>query len=256
MASVYSQGAGIVGGGAATGAAIGAALTSWSGPGALIGASVGSAIGGIAGSIGIGNKAKKYAKKARRVQQERERNAQDAAYLQLIREARFARSGSLAASTTYGLATSSLATSALSSIGSQSHYSVQYTANDQRLVQLYNRYMKKAGGYAKAAQTTLATGQLASLAFGIGGVASGAFAGAASQPVGTVTAEQMLEGTTVGATEITPAMGLVYDLPTASSQILSSAQAGASNLNGLLALNLWTSFMDPIYKGVNQYNQI
>jgi len=246
--SANQTGAGAVAGGAASGAAIGAAATSWSGPGALIGAAVGAAVGGIAGALGLGHKGKKYKKLAQAIQKEREGNAQEAYYLQLIRQARMARSGSLAASTTYGLATSSLASSALSSIGSQSQYSVQYTANDQRLVQLYNKYMKKAGSYAKAAQTTMATGQLTSMAFGLGA----AFVGAGAAAGSAVNA-----GTTVGATEITPAMveGFSSYTPEAINALYSSTYASTLQSN-IMSLGLWNSVASPIYQGVNQYNQI
>ena len=222
--------------------------TSWSGPRALIGAAVGAAVGGIAGSLGLGNKGKKYKKRAQAVQKEREGNAQEADYLQLIRQARMARSGSLAAATTYGLATSSLSSSALSSIGSQSQYSVQYTANDQRLVELYNKYMKKAGSYAKAAQTTLTAVQLTSMALGAGA----AFSSAGAAAISAVNA-----GTTVGATEITPAMveGFASYTPEAINALYSSTYAKTLQSN-ILNLGLWNSVASPIYQGINQYNQI
>lgn len=244
--SANRTGAGSVAGGAATGAVIGTMIAP--GVGTLIGASIGSAVGGIAGSLGLGNKAKKYARKARKVQQEREQNQEDAYYLQLIREARMARSGSLAASVAYGLSSSSLATSALSSIGSQSQYSVQYTANDQRLVKLYNKYMKKAGSYAKAAQTTLATGQISSMAFGVGA----AFASAGAAAGSAVNA-----GTTVGATEITPAMveGFASYTPEAINALYSSTYATTLQSNWM-NLAMWQKVAQPIYQGVNRYNQI
>jgi len=240
MASPNAQGLGYVGAGAAIGSII-------PGVGTAVGAGIGAAIGGIAGSIGLGKKAKKSAKKARQVQQEREQNAQNATYLQMIRQARLARSGSLAASTAYGLASSSLATSALSSIGSQSQYSVQYTANDQRLVQLYNRYMKKAGDYAKAAQTTLAAGQLASLAIPLGaGIIGAGMAGGSSAIAATAVGE-------AGPT-----------LPTSSiSTYLSGFGSGVGEYFSSGAatdlLKTWgaaSTFMQPIYTGISQYNQI
>ena len=223
--SANMTGAGSVAGGAATGAAIGTMIAP--GVGTLIGASVGSAVGGIAGSLGLGNKAKKYARRARRVQREREGNAQEATFLQMIREARLARAGSLSATANYGISSSSLATSALSSIGSQSQYSVQYTANDQRLINLYNKYMKKAGSYAKAAKTTLATGQLASMAFGVGAAFSSAGAAAA--------------GSVVGET------GPMLPSATAYAEALS---------NNLLQVSMWNSVASPIFSGVDRYNQI
>jgi len=246
MLTKTQGGVGTVAGGATAGAIVGSYIMP--GVGTLVGAAVGSAVGGIAGSLGIGKSAKKAAKKATWIQQEREQNAEDAYYLQLIREARMARSGSLAASTSYGLATSSLASSALSSIGSQSQYSIQYTANDQRLVNLYNFYMKKAGKYAKAAQTTLATGQIASMAFGV----AGAFAGAGAAAGSAVNA-----GTTVGATEITPAMveGFSSYTPETINALYSSSYASALQSN-LMNVGIWNAVASPIYQGINRYNQI
>lgn len=244
--SANQKGLGSVAGGAATGAAIGAAATSWSGPGALIGAAVGSVVGGIAGSIGLGNKAKKYAKRARRVQQERERNAQGAQYLSMVREARMARAGSLAASASYGIDTSSLATSALSSIGSQSQYSVQYTANDQRLLELYKKYLKKAGAYSKAAQTTLTAGQISGTLFSMGA----AYASAGATAMATAGNEAMAEGVTVGATEITPAM-----VDFTQSAVYQGAFNSALQSN-LGTAAFWNTLASPIISGVNRYNQI
>lgn len=237
MASPNAQGLGYIGAGAAIGSII-------PGVGTAVGAGIGAAIGGIAGSIGLGNKAKKRAKKARQVQQEREQNAQNATYLQMIRQARLARSGSLAASTAYGLASSSLATSALSSIGSQSQYSVQYTANDQRLVQLYNRYMKKAGDYAKAAQTTLAAGQLASLAIplGAGTIEAGMAGGTAA--IGEMTGAEVAANGTTGAYLSGFGSGVgEYFSSGAATELLKTWGAAST-------------FMQPIYTGISQYNQI
>lgn len=208
----------------AAGTTIGSVIGSYFGPaGTWLGGSLGAAVGGIVGSLDIGGSAKRSAKKARTVQQERENNAQQAAYLQMIRQARLARSGSLAASASYGLSTSSLATSALSSIGAQSQYSVQYTANDQRLLQLYNKYIKKAGDYAKAAQTTLATGQFVSLAMGVGG----AFAGATT------------------ATTATNEAGKSVTTYSLNQKALES---------GLDQVALMNNLMQPFYTGINQYN--
>lgn len=214
-----------------TGAAIGSIIP---GVGTAIGAAVGAAVGGIVGALDIGSSAKKRAKKARAIIREREQNQQEASYLQMIRQARIARAGSLAASTTYGISSSSLATSALSSIGSQSQYSVQYTANDQRLLQLYNRYMKQAGDYAKAAQTTLATGQLVSTVFTLGGAFAGA--SAASTAAGNEAVAQGISGTALEA---------------AKSQAYSTALK--TGLENAIIMNQITS---PIIQGVNQYNQI
>lgn len=240
--SANQTGLGSVGAGAAAGAAIGSVVP---GVGTVVGASIGAALGGIAGSIGLGKKAKKNAKRAQAVQREREQNAQQATYLQMIRQARMARSGSLAASTAYGLASSSLATSALSSIGSQSQYSVQYTANDQRLVELYNHYMKKAGSYAKSAQTTLAAGQLASMALGT----YAAFAGA-----GAAAGTAVGDTTTLGATEITEAM--MTPQTAQSINALYSSTYASTLANNLGALGMWSVVSQPIFTGVSRYNQI
>lgn len=228
------KGGSYVGAGAATGALIGTYV--FPAVGTMVGAGVGAILGGIAGSLDIGHSAKSQAKKARRIAMEREQNAQDAAYLQMIRQARIARAGSLAASTNYGISSSSLATSALSSIGSQSQYSVQYTANDQRLLSLYNRYMKKAGDYAKSAQTTLATGQLVGTMFMVGG----AFAGASSASSG-VASELAKQGIVEGSTAMATAQSTAY------------SAALKTGLENAVLMNQITS---PIVTGVNQYNQI
>lgn len=231
MASANAQGLGTVGGGAAAGAAIGTAIAP--GVGTLIGGAIGGVVGGIAGSIGLGKKGKKKAKQARRIQQEREQNAQNATYLQMIRNARLNRAGSLAASTAYGLSSSSLATSALSSIGSQSQYSVQYTANDQRLVGLYNRYMKKAGDYAKAAQTTLAAGQMTGLVLGAAGIAAGAGTAAV--------AEAAAAGPMNAATE---------------SAVFWQGFGGAFTSGAMNPLVYASQVSQPIFTGISNYNQI
>lgn len=129
-----------IGTGAAQGAAAGSVFGGW-------GAAIGGVIGGIGGFFGgsKAKKAKKYMKKANAVQKEREQNAVEAQYLQMLREARMQRAGSLAASTNLGISTSSLSTSALSSIGSQAQYNVQFLGEDRRLFSLYAKYMEKAG---------------------------------------------------------------------------------------------------------------
>lgn len=232
--SANQTGMGSVAGGVAAGAAAGAAMTSWSGPGAIIGAAVGAVVGGIGGAIGLGNKAKKAAKRARAIQQERERNAEGAQYLAMIRQARLARAGSLAASTTYGIATSSLATSALSSIGSQSQYSVQFTANDERLLELYKKYAKKAGTYSKAAQTTLTTGQVVGTVLGT----VGAFAGAAG-----------------AASSAAESLGSIGPYLPYQQAMIDSAYSSALQ-SGLFQTSLMTQVSSPIVQGVSQYNQI
>lgn len=161
-ASTANQG---VYGGAATGAAAGAAIGTAIAPGigtavgAGIGLFVGATIGSITGGMGAKKKAKKYAKLAQQVQREREQNALEDQYLQQIRQARMARSASLASAATYNLSSSSLTTAALSSIGSQSQYNIQYMAEDERLFELYTMYMQKAGKASDIYKNTMATGQ-------------------------------------------------------------------------------------------------
>lgn len=176
-ARATNQGLGAVGAGAVTGAAIGSIIP---GVGTLVGGAVGAVVGGIASAFKSSSKAKKYAKKAKKVQQEREANAEEENYLQMIREARTARAGSLASAIGLGIGTSSLTSSALSSIGSQGQHNVQYTANDARLVELYNKYMKKAGAYSNAAATTLKAGQIVGTALGVGAAFSSASSAASA----------------------------------------------------------------------------
>lgn len=157
-ASTANQG---VYGGAATGAAIGSAIAPGIGTviGAGIGLAVGATVGAITGGRGAKKKAKKYAKLAQQIQREREENALEDQYLQQIRQARIARSASLAAALSYDLSTSSLITTALSSVGSQSQYNIQYMAEDERLFDLYSLYMQKAGKASDIYKNTMATGQ-------------------------------------------------------------------------------------------------
>lgn len=141
--------------GVTSGAAAGATFGPW---GAAIGAVVGGAMGIAAGNKA--NKAKKNLQRATAVQTEREQNAVEAQYRQLLREARIGRAGSLSASVASGISTSSLTTSALSSIGSQGVYNVNYLAEDRRLYSLYRRYMEKAGQQVNDYQALLATTEL------------------------------------------------------------------------------------------------
>lgn len=165
--------------GAATGAKVGGAFGG--GYGAAIGAIIGGAIGTTVGAFGgsKARKARKYAKKAAAIQQQREKNETYALMLQQIREGRITRASSLASSSALGIATSSLSTSALSSIGSQLGYNLQYTAEDSRLYDMYKLYMKKAGKAAQKYQTIMAFGNLAkSVANGVADAKlDGAFGG-------------------------------------------------------------------------------
>lgn len=146
--------------GAASGAMIGAALGTTVFP--VVGTIIGGAIGLGAGLISGGfsgskaRKANKYAKKAAAIQLERERNMTEAQMLMDIRRGRITRASSQAEVDTLGLGTSSLSTSALSSIGSQLGYNLEFTANDRRLYELYSNYMKRAGKAAQAYQNILA----------------------------------------------------------------------------------------------------
>lgn len=145
--------------GAATGATVGAA----GGPfGAGIGALVGGAIGAIGGFFGgkKAKKAKKYLKRASAIQSQREANVVSDQYRQMLRTARVARAGSMAASIASDITTSSLATSALSSIGSQAQYNVQFLAEDRRLFSIYKNYMEKAGQLANDYQNIMSGIQL------------------------------------------------------------------------------------------------
>lgn len=134
----------------------------------------GAAIGAITGGFG-GSKArrsKKYAKKAAAIQMQRESNAAEATMLQQIREGRITRAYSTASADALGISSSSLSTSSLSSIGSQTGYNLQYLANDRRLYSLYSAYMSKAGKAAQAYQTMLSLqGAASNLAMSIGSFA-------------------------------------------------------------------------------------
>lgn len=155
--TVYSTAYGGLSGataGATTGATVGAA----GGPfGAGVGALVGGALGSLGGFLGgrKAKKAKKYLQKASAIQSQREANAVADQYRQMLRTARVARAGSMAASLSSGIETSSLSTSALSSIGSQAQYNVQFLAEDRRLFSIYKRYMEKAGQLANDYQNIM-----------------------------------------------------------------------------------------------------
>lgn len=121
---------------------------------AIGGAALGALSGGFGGSKA--RKARKYARRAARVQQQREANAAEATFLQQIREGRITRAASSASAAALGISTSSLSTSALSSIGSQTGYNMQYLAEDRRLYSLYSRYMRKAGRAAQDYKNVMA----------------------------------------------------------------------------------------------------
>lgn len=141
--------------GVTSGAAAGATFGPW---GAAAGAVIGGTLGIAAGNKA--NKAKKNLQRATAIQTEREQNAVEAQYRQLLREARISRAGSLSASVASGISTSSLATSALSSIGSQGKYNIDYLSEDRRLYSLYRRYMEKAGQQVNDYQALLQTTSL------------------------------------------------------------------------------------------------
>lgn len=129
--------------------------------GGPVGAGIGSIVGGVIGGIGgifggkKAKKAKKYMKKASAIQSEREQNMTADQFRQMLRTARTARAGSMAASIASDITTSSLSTSALSSIGSQAQYNVQFLAEDRRLYSLYKTYMEKAGQKANDYTNTM-----------------------------------------------------------------------------------------------------
>lgn len=145
---------------------VGAGATSgalqWGTVGFMVGGPAGAIVGGIAGGIaggivgGKARKARKFARKAAKIQQQREANAAEAQFLQYIREGRMTRASSLAASEVYGINTSSLSTSALSSVGSQLGYNIQFLGEDRRLYQKYKKYMSLAGRATQAYQTLTA----------------------------------------------------------------------------------------------------
>lgn len=241
--SATSQGMGTVAGGAATGAAIGTMIAP--GVGTLIGGAIGGVVGGIGGAFGLGKKAKKYAKRARQIQQEREGNAEEAQYLAMIRTARVNRASSLAAATAYDVATSSLATSALSSIGSQSMYSIQYTAEDQRLVELYNQYMQKAGKFSKAAGTTLKVG----IATGavLGTAAAGFMAAGSAATAGTSAGLEAAGGVASAGTDAMASAFYAAYTPAYNAAFASALKTG------LLATSATTQMAGSLNEYVTSY---
>lgn len=136
----------------ATGAAAGAAIGGL--PGAVIGGIIGAVYGGITGGFsgGKAKKAKKYAKMAAAVKREREENAIYDQYLQYIRNVRVARSEALLGAVASNAVGSSASQGGLAGIGSQAAYTIQYTAEDKRLNDLYNTYMRLANKNAKKAE--------------------------------------------------------------------------------------------------------
>lgn len=141
--------------GAATGAAIGSVVPGiGTAVGAAVGAVVGAVYGGIAGGFsgGKAKKAKKYAKMAAAVKREREENAIYDQYLQYIRNVRVARSEALLGAVASNAVGSSASQGGLAGIGSQAAYTIQYTAEDKRLNDLYNAYLKLANKNAKKAE--------------------------------------------------------------------------------------------------------
>lgn len=234
--NAYAKGGSAV----ATGAAIGAIAGTFipiPGIGTAIGAGIGAQIGGVVGALGLGSSAKKAAKRATAYQIEREENVQEANYLAMLRTARVSRASSLAAASAYDIATSSLATSALSSIGSQSQYSVNYTANDQRLIDLIKQYQKKAGTLSKVASDTMKIGQVAGTALTMYGLAQGA--GAAGTAASTAAKTQALKA--AGSTGMGVSGATLNQIGSAAySQAFTDALKSSSYLLSLP--NLITSF--------------
>lgn len=145
---VISQGVSGTTGTAMAGAAIGTMIAP--GIGTAIGAGVGAVVGAVSGVFsGLSTsrkkkKQKRYLRLAYAAQQEREANVAEAQFLSDFRKARITRASSLAQATAANIATSSLATSALSSIGSQLSYNINSLAEDRRLYSIYAQYMQKA----------------------------------------------------------------------------------------------------------------
>lgn len=150
--------------GAGTGAMAGAtiaALTA-SGPvgwgalaaGAAWGALAGGSIGDIGGFLGgsKAKKARKYAQKAAKIQQQREQEAYRQNLLAQIRQARISRASNLAAAVAAGTEEGSGTQAALSSIGSQISNVVEYMSVDRGRAVQYANYMAKAGKNAQSAK--------------------------------------------------------------------------------------------------------
>lgn len=178
-------------------AGYGAALSlAMPGLGTLAAAAVGYTIGKWKTAKQKKKMYKAYYNAAQATLQEREQNAQYDNYLNMIRQARIARAGTLASATSANLMTSSLSTSALSSIGAQSQYSMQYTANDQRLIKQYEDYMTKAKSAAAKYQANMSVVNAAiKIPLTVGGaVVGGTFAG----PTGAVAGAQL--GSAAGKT--------------------------------------------------------
>lgn len=136
-----------VAGGVGTGASLGSVIP---GVGTLIGGAVGGLVGGAFGALSgkRNDKAAKYARLAQEVQKQREYNVMYNQQLQYIRDVRMQRAESLLAAANADVSSGSLSQGALSSIGSQSAYSLQTQAEDTRLAELYNTYAQKAGKLA------------------------------------------------------------------------------------------------------------
>ena len=163
--------------GALQGAAAGASVGAFGGPvGMGIGAAVGAVVGGAWGSIGgrHGDKAKKYMRKARKIQQQREAEAYRQSLLSELRKGRIQRASNLAAAVAAGIEEGSASQANLSSIGSQISNVVEYMSVDRGRAVQYAEYMAKAKKQANKAKDTMsALSTTATVVGAIGMVGSG-----------------------------------------------------------------------------------
>jgi gas vesicle protein len=138
--------------GATAGATLGTAIMP--GWGTAIGAAIGAVVGGIAGAFSGSSKkkAKRYQKLAAKVQQEREANRDYEQFLQMIRQQRIARATTMSQAVSLGIEESTALQGAVSGQQSQTAHGINYLAEDRRLQELYNSYMKSAGKAASIAQ--------------------------------------------------------------------------------------------------------
>lgn len=116
-------------------------------------AAIGVSAASLAGGIRSNRKARRAAKKAAQIS-----NLQAAARLRdtqinQLRQSRIARAESLAAAVASGSESSSASEGALSSIGSQTAYNVNYTAQDAYYQNMIDRYTRTSNKYSN--QTSL-----------------------------------------------------------------------------------------------------
>lgn len=160
--------------GAATGAVQGAAAgAAVGGPvGAAIGAVIGTAWGAFAG--GLGDKAEKKLKQAKRIQRQRERDAYKQRLLSTLRQGRIQRASSLAAAVAANAINSSGTEAALSSIGSQIANQVEYMSVDQGRALKVEQLTSKGQKLAKRAETHQQAMSTTATVVGLAGLANSA----------------------------------------------------------------------------------